>query len=156
MRTKVLAASTAAAVLATGVTALSAYGSDGDRHGDGDSRGRVLRLVEKGEAQNVFPPPSGGPVGTRFVFSSGIYDLQGNRIGRDGADCVQVNPDGTFHCVISVVLPDGELTFQGLANGPDNTFALTGGTGAYRTARGEARAVVTAPGQDDLTIRIVG
>jgi hypothetical protein len=40
-------------------------------------------------------------------------------------------------CMVSVELPDGQLTFQGLAEGLDNTFALTGGTGAYRNAQGE-------------------
>jgi hypothetical protein len=40
--------------------------------------------------------------------------------------------------MVSVELPDGQLTFQGLTQGLDNTFAVTGGTGAYRMARGEA------------------
>jgi len=37
-------------------------------------------------------------------------------------------------------LPDGQLTVQGLAQGLENLFAVTGGTGSYRTARGEAFA----------------
>ncbi len=39
--------------------------------------------------------------------------------------------------MVSVELPDGQLTFQGLAQGLENTFALTGGTGAYRNAQGQ-------------------
>ena len=151
MRKTALAACVAAVLAAGGFTALAANGSDGNGGG-----GHVLQVVEQGEAQNVFPPPSGGPVGTRFVFSSGIYDTNGNRIGRDGADCVQTNPDGTFLCSIAVTLPQGELTVQGLANGPDNVFAITGGTGAYRNARGDVRAVDTEPGRAEVTIRILG
>jgi len=150
MRRTILTAGIAAALAAGGMTALAAQGSDGTGNGG------VLHLVEQGEAQNVFPPPSGGPVGTRFVFSSGVYDTDGNRIGHDGADCVQVNPDGTFHCVISVQLPQGEISVAGLANGPDNVFAVTGGTGAYRNARGEARAIDTEPGRAEVTIRLIG
>jgi Allene oxide cyclase barrel like domain len=148
VRKQVLIIGTVVAV-AAGVAAVSARGDAGSDDG-------VIRIVERLEAQNVIPPPSGGPVGTRYVFSSGIYDTAGNRIGRDGADCVQTNPDGTFHCVISVVLPDGELTFQGIARGTESDFAITGGTGAYRNARGEAHAIDTEPGRAEVTIRVIG
>jgi Allene oxide cyclase barrel like domain len=148
VRKQVLIIGTVVAV-AAGVAAVSARGDAGSDDG-------VIRIVERLEAQNVIPPPSGGPVGTRYVFSSGIYNTAGNRIGRDGADCVQTNPDGTFHCVISVVLPDGELTFQGIARGTESDFAITGGTGAYRNARGEAHAIDTEPGRAEVTIRVIG
>jgi len=148
MRKQLLLTSTVAAI-AAGIAAVSAPGT-------ATADGNVIRIVELVEAQNVIRPPTGGPVGTRYVFSSAIYDTAGNRIGRDGADCVQTNPDGTFHCVISVVLSGGELTFQGIATGTDAVFAITGGTGRFRNARGDAHAVDTEPGRAEVAIRLIG
>src|SRR4029453_9576134 len=108
MRKQLLAVASVAAIVAVGIAILSerSVAAGGD-----DS---VIRIVELAEVQKLLPPPSDGPVGTRYIFSSGIYDTAGQRIGRDGADCVQTNPDGTFHCHISVILPPGHVTSQGL------------------------------------------
>ena len=58
-------------------------------------------------------------------------------------------------CVVTVQLADGQITFQGLAQGTENFFALTGGTGAYRTARGEAFVRDLVPLQvADITISL--
>jgi hypothetical protein len=52
-------------------------------------------------------------------------------------------------------LADGQITFQGLGQGTENFFAVTGGTGAYRTARGEAFVKDLVPLQlADITITI--
>jgi hypothetical protein len=54
---------------------------------------------------------------------------------------------------ISVQLEDGGLTVQGLAQGPENYFAVTGGTGAYRQARGEVFARDIVPLQEaEITV----
>jgi hypothetical protein len=116
----------------------------------GGERGRppeVIRLVERVHEVAFDDGGAPGPsLGDRLIFSADIYDERDQLVGRDGADCVVVRnepsaPPGeqqVVECMVSVELPDGQLTFQGLAQGLDNTFALTGGTGAYRTARGEA------------------
>ena len=111
---------------------------------------KVLHFFERGEGDLAFidtgtPGPS---IGDRLVFSNPIFDTDGNRIGRDGADCVIVRIDPSepparqqiVQCAISVQLPDGQITVQGLAQGTENYFAVTGGTGAYREARGEVLA----------------
>lgn len=110
----------------------------------------VLHLIERGEGDLAFvdlgaPGPS---IGDRLTFSSVILDTNGNRIGRDAAECVIVRIDPTeapgrqqtVQCSISVQLPDGQITTQGMAQGTENYFAITGGTGAYRQARGEVFA----------------
>ena len=108
---------------------------------------RRIRLVERVHAVALDDRGAPGPSLTdRLVFSADLFDEHGTRVGRDGADCVVVRIDPAappeeqqiVECTVSVELADGQLTFQGLAQGPDNTFALTGGTGAYRTAQGEA------------------
>lgn len=145
----------AALVLAAGgASAYAALASNGQS--DGQGGGRVLHVHERGLAVNVVQAPSGAPVGNHYVFSADILDDGGNVIGRDGADCVTTNPDGTVVCTIGMRLPGGELTFSGLANGPDNVFAITGGTGIYRGARGEAHSVDTSATTSDVTITVTG
>ena len=111
---------------------------------------KVLRFFERNEGHlNFIDTGAPGPsIGDRLVFSAAIFDTDGQRIGKDGADCVIVRIDPTetpdkqqvVQCMISVQLPDGQITVQGLAQGTENYFAITGGTGAYRQARGEVFA----------------
>jgi hypothetical protein len=96
------------------------------------------------------------PLGDVFVLSADILDDHGNVIGRDGGACTTTSQDGTVVCNLAVRLPGGELTVAGLANGPDNVFAITGGTGIYRNARGEAHAVDTSPLTSNVTISLIG
>ena len=145
-RSLVLPAAVAATTLALGVSAMALA----DPSAQGAEHGRppeVIHLVERvHEVAFDDGGPPGPSLGDRLVFSADIFDQHGRLAGRDGADCVVVrNEPGAppteqqvVECMVSVDLADGQLTFQGLAQGLDNTFALTGGTGAYRTAQGEA------------------
>jgi hypothetical protein len=123
--------------------------------GDHERPWKVLHFFERGAGDLAFidvgaPGPS---IGDRLVFSNPIFDTDGANIGRDGADCLIVRIDPTepparqqiVQCTISVQLADGQITVQGLAQGTENYFAITGGTGAYRKARGEVLAVDIVP-----------
>lgn len=137
-----------------------------DRGGrDGRKPSRVIHLTERAVAvsfQDADPP--GPSLGDRLIFSSNLYDKKGNLVGRDGADCliVRVDPSSppgeqqTVQCVISVDLFDeGQITVQGLAQGTENLFAVTGGTGAFRTAKGEAFAKDIVPlVEAEITIKL--
>jgi hypothetical protein len=126
---------------------------------------KVLHFFERSAGDLAFidlgaPGPS---IGDRLVFSNPLFDAQGHVIGRDGADCVivRIDPSETpdrqqiVQCTISAELADGQITVQGLAQGTENTFAVTGGTGAYRKARGEAFARDIVPLQEaEITIRL--
>jgi hypothetical protein len=72
-----------------------------------------------------------------------------HEVGTSGAVCVvtEAVPPYTvlvYHCVGTLSLRHGQITLQGLieVQGPDDTgpfvVAITGGTGAYRGAGGEA------------------
>lgn len=116
----------------------------------GDKPSQVIRLIERAHAVSFQDAdPTGPSLGDRLIFTSNLFDEAGHQVGRDGADCVIVRIDPSapaeeqqiVQCVITVELfSEGQLTFQGLAQGTENLFALTGGTGAFRTARGEAFA----------------
>jgi hypothetical protein len=131
--------------------------------GDHERPWKVLHFFERGAGDLAFvdlgaPGPS---IGDRLVFSNPIFDTNDLLIGRDGAECVIVRIDPTepparqqvVQCTISVQLADGQITVQGLAQGTENYFAVTGGTGAYRKARGEVLARDIVPLQEaEITI----
>ncbi|GAA1925764.1 hypothetical protein GCM10009837_58900 [Streptomyces durmitorensis] len=83
-------------------------------------------------------------VGDEFVYADKL-SRGGKQIGEDGSSC-QVTElhgsDTTTSCVLSVRLPEGQLTAQSLwVKGSDTVrMAITGGTGAYRGATGELAA----------------
>jgi hypothetical protein len=80
--------------------------------------------------------------------------------------CTVVNstPDAlTCQWVMTVSLPDGQLTLQGIADGPtgppteplEYTLAVTGGTGKYRGAGGSADIMDNPGGAEQVTVRLV-
>jgi hypothetical protein len=137
-----------AAVLAVIALGVLVFGSTiAEAHGKGK---RTLRLVAT-EIQSEFldlgaPGPS---LGDEFVFSETL-SRRGREVGESGGVCTatQVTPPydvTTFHCVATLSLRRGQITLQGLIevqseddSGPF-TVAITGGTGAFRGAGGEAR-----------------
>jgi hypothetical protein len=116
----------------------------------GDKPFRIIRLIERiHDVSFQDANPTGPSLGDRIIFTSNLFDEKGHHVGQDGADCVIVRIDLSapleeqqiVQCVITVELfSEGQLTFQSLAQGTENFFALTGGTGGFRTARGEAFA----------------
>ena len=150
MRRGTFFAVAAAAVVAGGIGAYSAVAGDG-------SGGRTFTVHERGLATAfVAAESTQPPLGTVFVLSADILDDSGAVIGRDGGACTITNADGTVLCDLAVRLPGGQLTLSGLANGGDNVFAITGGTGIFRNARGEAHAVDTSALTSDVTISLIG
>ena len=137
-------------VLAVLATSTVASASEGHRPPKAQAKPwKVIRLIERIHDVTTVDEGAPGPsLGDRVVFTSDLFDHDGNKVGRDGADCVVVRIDPAqppqeqqiVHCSIAAELPDGQLTVQGLAQGLENLFAVTGGTGSYRTARGEAFA----------------
>ena len=68
------------------------------------------------------------------------YAAPHDQIGTAGLHCVWVEAgDAELMCEASFYLPDGKITTQSLmrpADGDLRTLAITGGTGAYRSASG--------------------
>ena len=77
-------------------------------------------------------------VGDEFIYADKLFQ-GGKQVGQDGSSCQVTKLDGeksTTNCVLSVQLPDGQITAQSLwTKGTDTVrMAVTGGTGAYRGA----------------------
>lgn len=103
--------------------------------------------------------------GDRVVFRVPLRDPEtGDRVGRAFGECVAmtrvVRPElqrGTWVCTYLLRLADGDITLRG----PDpagygaSVFAVMGGTGLYRNARGEADFVdAPDPDRTEITIRL--
>jgi hypothetical protein len=101
--------------------------------------------------------------GDRNVFTADLYEGD-RRVGFDGGFCtvVRIHPDGssTLQCLGTNSLPYGQLTVQGFVNvsaeGELQPFelAITGGTGGYRTARGQVDGRPVGETGLDLVFRI--
>jgi hypothetical protein len=62
--------------------------------------------------------------------------------------------NSTFECSGSITLADGTISLSGpfVASAPQQSVAVTGGTGEFKTARGE---VSIRAEQDQITVRLV-
>jgi hypothetical protein len=117
--------------------------------------------------------PAGFTVGDRFVFSENVF-RGGQQVGTDGGECTvtrlepspvppgQEPTSATVNCVVTIELPKGQVTVQGLVTfseqaGNRFTIAITGGTGAYRTAHGEATVTESEEenGPDELELKLI-
>jgi hypothetical protein len=94
--------------------------------------------------------PAPDTIGDRDVFN-GKFFVGDKQVGRDGGVCELVELPSIYHCVATNWFDAGQLTVQWLgdfsASGPGH-FAITGGTGKYRGARGEVTVVFESDGAD--------
>jgi hypothetical protein len=100
--------------------------------------------------------------GDRATGRSRLEDPEtAERVGRVLFDCVATTPivierqKGTWLCSEVLEFPEGHITLQGEdpAGVGTHVFAVTGGTGVYRSARGEATEIDTTHGED-ITIHL--
>ncbi|SRR6266487_550133 len=138
-----------------GTMIASAAASD-DSKGSANHTTKVMELAlrPRGAPQMVDNAPRGPSVGDEIIFSNDVYQavrsnstsfLGDNKVGFDGGLCTitHMKPDREVVCTLSVSLSDGTISAQ-LARieppppAPSAPFdtAITGGTGAYRNARG--------------------
>jgi hypothetical protein len=137
---------------------LAASANSKERPGKGDEQ--TLRFVVHFSPFNVIDlPPAGLSVGDVSVFHDQLLDGGGHRVGVDAGTCpvTQLIPTGVeVTCSLAVSLTDGQITLQGLAtNAPDKPLAVTGGTGRYRTTRGDAALHENGDGTGRLTLHLL-
>lgn len=142
----VLAAGATAVVAAT-VTAAPAQGAPQ----------KSLRFYEH-DTQQVsvdLGAPGAGP-GDLFDFAGDLLDHRGGtKLGRTSGACTTTGSD--VLCTVTFVVNGGQISTQGLFDGDALfggqllPFAITGGTGVYRGAHGEAtvRVPTDVPNQTD-------
>lgn len=149
---------------AAGVTIAAASSSSGAASSD-PTRMQTIQLVAKQtQATLLVLAASGhGPVGNQILTTDDVY-RQGGKVGHDATVC-QFMADlgqagGRFQCVATVSLPEGQLTVQGLATLTETgtqpfTLAITGGTGAYRTAHGQVKVAPVSETEQHYTLTVI-
>ncbi|MGH3672028.1 MAG: allene oxide cyclase barrel-like domain-containing protein [Pseudonocardiaceae bacterium] len=107
-----------------------------------------------------------GP-GDEFIFSGDLFDhVGGTKLGRIGGHCITVNRNATGNgeviCTAIFALDRGQITTQGLLDsaalfggGQTLTYPITGGSGTYRNAHGEATVHVTNQTDADFVLNVV-
>ncbi|MEU3606239.1 hypothetical protein AB0E83_12405 [Streptomyces sp. NPDC035033] len=111
--------------------------------------GKTRTLTFLAEAQQLtrFPvTPGTVSQGDRVVVRSVLLDEAHNKVGETHGSCTTTRggADEAEQCLVTYVLPDGQLTTQGvyfdyIDQGPFDA-AITGGTGKYEKARGSVHS----------------
>lgn len=87
--------------------------------------------------------PEGDSPGDQILFTDTLLDQAGHRIGRDEARCT-IMFGGDVLCDATFVLAGrGQLTIEGVGL----TFAVTGGTGQFKKARGQMHETFLPTGE---------
>ena len=118
--------------------------------GGADPGGQLTFVLATTHQVDVDATPANDPVGDYSAWSDDVRQ-NGRLVGTDAGVCTTTHQDSqgtaiSALCTVIISLPDGQLDLQGLVtqlvNGPDlpGSFAVAGGTGAYRTAHGDAVA----------------
>jgi hypothetical protein len=99
----------------------------------------------------------GFSIGDQAVASQDLT-MGGRRVGTQGYTCqvTRTGEDPRARCVAVYELPRGQVTVQALIVpfADDATFAITGGTGAYRDAGGYGTVHNTSPTSSEDTLFI--
>lgn len=130
----------------------------------------VIKLISRATAINNFVdtgPPGYSP-GDLYVYSDRLFlaSAPGEQVGTIDGRCVLIDPASVrFDCSNTGHIPEGGPLGAGdiqsagtltLIQGTTSTFAIVGGTRAYRTARGDA-TVDLGPmeGPHEVTVNVI-
>lgn len=131
---------------------------------------RAAQTITLVATRSVFSVPGTPSVGASFIGGGELTDTSGAHLGQGYSTCsiaaveVSVPPSFTALCTSVYRLPDGQLhlsslrSYDPLGAGFGSTdVAVTGGTGAYATARGSGTAtrVGTSPVSYRFTLNVV-
>lgn len=148
MRRPVVIAAACTAVLAA-LTVGMAVASTG-QGAAGSSEETIHVVFGPGSHDQFFDFDGDGPgLGDRLAAVGPLLDQsQTERLGTAYQDCLIVSrvlEGGTFDCSYVLKFKDGDITTHGIdPQGPsDVLFSVTGGTGAFRGASGQARHIDT-------------
>ena len=101
---------------------------------------RTMELVEHVVNEVLTDhPPTGDSAGDVLTFANQLYDKANKtQVGTDQGYCLRVDVGKSFECTWTAFLADGQITVAGpFFDAKESTLAITGGTGAYKNARGE-------------------
>jgi allene oxide cyclase len=134
-----LSAMIAAATAALALTALVAAAPTYAR--TARAAGRTVHVIEHAITDAEAPGVGGKDVkGNILTFNNPVFDTANKRqVGHDEGFCVRLQVKlGIWECLWTTFLKGGQITVQGPYYDTRNSeLSITGGTGAYRGARGQ-------------------
>ena len=99
----------------------------------------TIKVVEHATTDAVTETgKKGDSAGDLLTFANAIYDA-GNtkKVGTDNGWCIRTVVGKSWECFWTAFLANGQITVEGpFLDAGDSKLAITGGTGAYATARG--------------------
>jgi Allene oxide cyclase len=145
-----------AAVLASALTAAAvAIGSGAG----GIAQPVTIHVIEHPVTDQVIDvgAPGDSP-GDQLPFANPVYNARNtHRVGSDQGNCVRASTtQGRWECMWTTFLPKGQLTVEGPYRDAFATtvLAVTGGTGAYRNARGQMVLHLRKDGNFDFVFHL--
>jgi allene oxide cyclase len=113
----------------------------GPRHGGmggGATRGAIVVTEHADTDATTDTGARGDSAGDVLTFANPVYDAADRtQVGTDQGYCIRTVAGSAYECNWTLILPKGQLVVEGpFYDTKDSTLAITGGTGAYRNARG--------------------
>jgi hypothetical protein len=130
-----IAAATAALALTPAITAATAFAKTSH------AAGATVHVVEHAVTDTEVPGVGGKDVkGNILTFNNPVFDAADKKqVGHDEGFCVRLQVKlGIWECLWTTFVKGGQITVQGPFYDTRNSeLSITGGTGAYRRARGQ-------------------
>jgi allene oxide cyclase len=119
----------------------------------------TFRVVERPTTDKVIDTgKSGDTSGDLLTFHNRLFTAKNTkRVGRDQGDCIRISPKhGTWECRLVSWVEGGSIAVEGpFYDAKDSTFAITGGTGMFRNARGSMKLHARADGAFLFTFEVI-
>jgi hypothetical protein len=146
-----------------GAVSLASASSGPTATSDKDRKTKTIHVIQTNEAvfTNIDVGAAGDSPGD-YVVITGLLarPASSQRVGSVNAVCtlMQVTDEFPSQCVATASFRQGDITVQGMflsVTGAPNVLAVTGGTGAYKTAHGTVTATILEDGATDLVFRLI-
>lgn len=128
--------------------------------GTSGSGGKVIHVIERATTDTVTDTgDAGDSVGDVLTFANDVYDASDtNKVGSDQGYCIRTKVGVSWECNYTTFLARGQIVVEGpFFDAADSTFAITGGTGAYRNARGQLELKARNGGAEfDFVFHVIG
>jgi allene oxide cyclase len=101
---------------------------------------RTIHVVEHADTDvTTDNAPQGDSVGDVLTFANPLFDANNaQQVGTDQGYCVRVVAGQSYECMWTAFLDEGQITVEGpFYDVKGSTLAITGGTQAFRGARGQ-------------------
>ncbi len=135
------------------VVAATGAASGHGHHG----KGKTIRVVERATTDKpVDNAPAGDSIGDLLAFGNELFDHRNQKkVGTDQGSCVRTVVGQAYECSWTNSLARGQIVVQGpFLDAGDSVLAITGGTGAYRNARGTMDLHVRSETEFEFTFHI--